>query len=80
MISERTIDTMSPRGGPRPGSGRKLGSGAGRQVVTVSVSLSPEEREQLTAICAEMDITQSDFMRLALRHAAVLAALHKETR
>ena len=77
MINEGTIIMTKKTGRP---PGRPKGSGDGRQVVTVSVSLSPEERERLTAICAELDITQSDFMRLALRHAAVLAALHKETR
>jgi hypothetical protein len=48
--------------------------------MTVSVSLLPDERERLVAICTEMSITKSDFVRLALRHRAVLAALAKETR
>jgi hypothetical protein len=78
MIAERTIDTMTKPTGRPPG--RPKGSGEGRQVVTVSVSLTPEERKTLTEVCAEMGITQSDFVRLALRHAAVLAALHKESK
>ncbi len=78
MITEGTNDTMTKKTGNPPG--RPRGSGAGRQVVTVSVSLSPEERDRLTEVCAEMEITQSDFFRLALRHAAVLAVLHKEGR
>lgn len=77
MNAERTIDTMTKPTGRPPGRPK---GGAGRQVVTVSVSLTPEERETLTEVCASLGITQSDFVRLALRHAAVLAALHKESK
>ncbi len=77
MIAERT-NTMTPQGGARAGAGRPKGSGSGRTVVTVSMSLKPEEKAQLDAVCAELGITQSDFVRLALRHAAVLAVLHRE--
>ncbi len=80
MISERTINTMSPRGGARPGAGRKEGSGQGRKRKAVAISLTDEEKAELDAISNELGITNSDFIRLALRHAAVLAALHKETR
>ena len=71
---------MSPRGGAREGAGRKLGSGEGRKRKAVAISLTDEEKAELDAISAELGITNSDFIRLALRHAAVLAALHKETR
>lgn len=80
MISERTIDTMSPRGGAREGAGRKLGSGEGRKRKAVAISLTDEEKAELDAISAELGITNSDFVRLALKHRAVLAALAKETR
>lgn len=80
MITEGTIDTMSPRGGARPGAGRKKDSGQGRKRKAISISLTDEEKAELDAISAELGITNSDFVRLALRHAAVLAALAKETR
>ena len=80
MIAERTIDTMSPRGGARPGAGRPEGSGTGTKRKAVAISLTEEEKAELDRISGELGITNSDFVRLALRHAAVLAALHKETR
>mgnify|MGYP000977471479 FL=1 len=46
--------------------------------LAVAISLQPEEKEELERICAELGMTQSDFVRLALKHGAVLAALHRE--
>lgn len=80
MITERTLDTMSPRGGSREGAGRPKGSGTGTKRRAVAISLTDEEKAELDAISAELGITNSDFVRLALKHKAVLAALHKETR
>ncbi len=77
MIAER-IDTMTPQGGARPGAGRPTGSGTGRKRLAVAISLQPEEKEELERICAELGIGQSDFVRLALKHSAVLAALYRE--
>ncbi len=67
-------------GGKRPGAGRPAGSGTGRRRVAVSISLQPAEREELAAMCQKLGISQSDFVRLAMRHSAVLAALAAETR
>ena len=80
IANERTQNTMSPQGGARPGAGRKAGSGAGRTVITVSMSLKPDEKQELDRVCAELGVTQSEFLRLALRQAGVLAVLHKEGR
>lgn len=77
MNAERTQDTMTPRGGAREGAGRPAGSGKGTKRKAVSMSMTDEEKAELDRVCAEMDITQSDFLRLALRHAAVLAVLYK---
>jgi hypothetical protein len=78
MNAEGTQDTMTPRGGAREGAGRPTGTGTGTKRKAVSISMTDEEKAQLDAACAEMGITQSDFMRLALRHVEVLAALHKK--
>ena len=77
MITERT-NTMSPRGGTREGAGRPTGSGSGTKRKAVAVSLTEEEKAELDRISAELGISNSDFVRLALKHAAVLAVLHKE--
>ena len=76
MNAER-VDTMTPRGGTREGAGRPTGSGTGTKRKAVSMSMTDEEKAELERVCAEMGITQSDFLRLALRHAAVLAVLNK---
>lgn len=77
-MNEGTRDTMTPQGGARPGAGRPKGSGTGTKRKAVSMSMTDEEKAELERVCAEMGITQSDFMRLALRHAAVLAVLHQK--
>ena len=77
MITERT-NTMSPRGGTREGAGRPTGTGTGTKRKAVSVSLTEEEKAELDRISAELGISNSDFVRLALKHAAVLAVLYKE--
>lgn len=41
---------MSTRGGKRPGAGRPSGSGKGRTVATVSITLPPELRDKLDRI------------------------------
>jgi hypothetical protein len=77
MITERT-NTMSPRGGTREGAGRPTGSGSGTKRKAVSISLTEEEKAELDRISAELGISNSDFVRLALMHSAVLAVLYKE--
>ena len=77
MITERT-NTMSPRGGTREGAGRPTGSGSGTKRKAVAVSLTEEEKAELDRISAELGISNSDFVRLALMHSAVLAVLYKE--
>lgn len=42
------------RGGARKGAGRKPGSGAGRTVITSSVSLPPDLWDKLDAIRGEL--------------------------
>jgi hypothetical protein len=72
---------MSPRGGRRtPGEGRKLGrprihpegEPRPRETIPTTISLYPDEHAQLDAICAELGIGQSDFVRRAIAHAWVL--------
>lgn len=77
MITERT-NTMSPRGGTREGAGRPTGTGSGTKRKAVAVSLTEEEKAELDRISAELGISNSDFVRLALMHSAVLAVLYKE--
>ena len=76
MITEGT-NTMSPRGGTREGAGRPTGTGTGTKRKAVAISLTEEEKAELDRISGELGISNSDFVRLALRHAAVLAVLHK---
>ena len=43
-------EKLLTRGGKRPNAGRKKGSGTGRKVVTVSVSLSPPLANAIDAV------------------------------
>lgn len=75
---------MSPRGGVREaGEGKKLGrptgSGSGRKRQGVIISLQPEELERLDAICSQMNVNRSDFVRFAMKHSGVLLALKQES-
>ena len=76
---------MSLRGGRRdPGPGKTIGRPAGTTKAesekrkAVSLSLQPDEIEALDALCAQMGLNRSDFVRYAMRHGAVLLALKQE--
>jgi hypothetical protein len=43
----------------------------------VSINLSPSEHEALKVASEQLGMTQSEFVRLALRHAKLLAAIKK---
>ena len=85
--NQREDYTMSPRGGKRePGPGKTIGrptgstgTGSGTKRKAIAISLQPEEEAKLDAICASMGLNRSDFVRLAIRHAGVLAALKQES-
>ena len=74
----RLEDVPEPCPGPGQVRIRVRACGTGRKRLAVAISLQPEEKEALERICAELGMTQSDFVRLALKHGAVLAALHRE--
>lgn len=61
------------RGGQREGAGRKRqypeGEPRPRNRQPVQISLLPEELEQLTALCDELGLNRSDFVRKAIQHA-----------
>jgi hypothetical protein len=84
--SREDYTTMSPRGGKRdPGPGKTIGrpqgttgTGSGTKRKAIAISLQPDEETKLDAICASMGLNRSDFVRLAMRHAGVLAALKQE--
>jgi hypothetical protein len=68
---------MSPRGGKRePGPGKSVGRprvhAPGERIhntVTVSFSITPEEREQLHELLADLDLKQSEFLSRVLANA-----------
>ena len=61
---------MKPRGGKRPGAGRKLGSGTGRKVRSSSITLLP-------ALWAKLDALRGDQTRSSWIAQRVAAARQK---
>lgn len=57
---------MSPRGGARPGSGRKE-KPEGEKMVKMSLWFDPNDLERLRELVPGSE--QSEFIRMALRHA-----------
>ncbi len=57
---------MSPRGGARPGSGRKE-KPEGEKMVKVSLWFDPSDLERLRELVPSSE--QSEFIRMALHHA-----------
>jgi hypothetical protein len=54
------MNNKTTRGGARKGAGRKLGSGAGRKVITSSINLAPELWAKLDDLRGE--ITRSGWI------------------